>query len=70
MTEKLLDEMRAAVKDDKFFDFIANKYYELDKEDLKQIIMEMDWFIYTESPRIQREAEQYMLEALEEDDED
>lgn len=67
MTKILLDKMRTAIKDNKFFDFIANNYYQMDKEDLKQIIMEMDWFIYTENSRIQREAEQYVLEALEDE---
>lgn len=70
MTEKLLDEMRVAVRDDKFFDFIANKYYELDREDLKQIIIEMDWFIYSQSPKTQREAEKYVLSVLANEDED
>jgi len=70
MTEKLLDEMRIAVKNDRFFDFIANKYYELDREDLKQIILEMDWFIYNQSPTSQREAEKYVLSVLAGEDED
>lgn len=70
MTEKLLDEMRVAVRNDRFFDFIANKYYELDREDLKQIIIEMDWFIYSQSPKTQREAERYVLSVLANEEED
>lgn len=62
--------MRTAIKDNKFFDFIANNYYQMDKEDLKQIIMEMDWFVYTQSPKMQREAEQYVLSVLLGEDED
>lgn len=70
MTETLLDKMRVAVRDDRFFDFIANNYYEMDKEDLKQIIIEMDWFIYSQSPKTQREAEKYVLSVLANEDED
>jgi len=68
MTETLLKEMKQAVKEDKFFDFISDNYYRMEKEDLKQIIMEMDWFIYTKSPTSQREAEQYVLDVLEDKD--
>jgi len=68
MTETLLKEMKQAVKEDKFFDFISDNYYRMEKEDLKQIIMEMDWFIYSQSPKTQREAEQYVLNVLEDED--
>ena len=70
MTKTLLDEMRIAVRDDTFFDFIANNYYRMDKEDLKQIILEMDWFVYTQSPKTQREAEREVLSVLANEDED
>lgn len=68
MTKTLLDEIRKAVRDDRFFDFIANNYYRMEKEDLKQIIMEMDWFIYSQSPKKQREAEKYVLSVLANED--
>lgn len=70
MTKTLLDEMRIAVRDDCFFDFIANNYYKMEKEDLKQIIIEMDWFVYTQSPKMQREAERDVLSVLANEDED
>ena len=64
MTKEMLEKMRIAVRDDRFFDFIANNYYKMDREDLKQIILELDWFVYTQSPKTQREAEKYVLETL------
>lgn len=60
--------MRIAVRDDRFFDFIANNYCQMSKEELRQIIMELDWFIYTKSPTIQKEAEKYVLSILKGED--
>lgn len=64
MTDWFLNELEKSINEDRFFDFIANNYCQMSKEELKQIIMELDWFIYTQSPTSQKEAEQYVLNVL------
>lgn len=41
MTERLFNEMIKCVKNDTFYDFIANEYWQMDKDDLKGIILEL-----------------------------
>ena len=69
MTETLLKEMKQAVEENTFFDFISNNYHRMEREDLKQIIMELDWFIYQQNETSQREAEKYVYNVLSEEEE-
>ena len=41
MTNKQIDEIINAIKEDTLYDYIANNYYQFDKYDLKDILLEI-----------------------------
>ena len=59
-------EILQAIKDNKLYGFISNNYYEIDKEKLKDIILEL-YFIVTEEFNINdKELNDKLIEYLEE----
>ena len=59
-------EILQAIKNNNLYGFIANNYYEIDKEKLKDIILEL-YFIVTEEFNINdKELNDKLIEYLEE----
>lgn len=46
MTPELKTKLIKAVKEDRLYDFIANHYYEMDKEELKDVFLEVIYAIH------------------------
>lgn len=43
MTNKEIEGLISAIKDDTLYDYIANNYYQWSKDDLKNILLEIIW---------------------------
>ena len=37
------DEIMKAIEEDRLYDFIANNYYKMSKEELKDVLLEVIW---------------------------
>lgn len=46
MMRMMKDKVIQAIKENKLYDFIANHYWEMDRCDLKDIILELDYILY------------------------
>lgn len=42
----MTEEMKQAIEDNTFYDYIANEYYQMSKDELATIIKEYSYFIY------------------------
>ena len=45
--KNLLEQLKEAVSNHNIYDFIANNYWKMSKEELKDIILELDFTIYS-----------------------
>lgn len=45
--KNLLEQLKEAVSNHNIYDFIANNYWQMSKEELKDIILELDFAIYS-----------------------
>lgn len=41
------EELKVAIENNTIYDYISNNYYAMSKEDLRDIIKEYSYFIYT-----------------------
>lgn len=65
MEEKeLLQEISEAVEYGDFYEWVANNYYKLDKEQLKEIILNLDYAIHTEREEDLKRIENKMVDEL------
>lgn len=62
--DNLIEEIRQAINENRFYDFIANNYHRIDKSVLAFIIGELDFYLYERNKNV--EAENIMLENLKE----
>jgi hypothetical protein len=62
MISKFLD----AMDDDKEYDFIANNYYQMSKEDLKSILLEYIYAVHTRGLDFEKSVQEDVREELEE----
>lgn len=59
------DEVMKAIEENKLYDFIANNYWNMDKAELKDIILELIW-VYDEYGQASEEQRQHLLTCLSE----
>lgn len=45
-------EIMQAIKEDRLYDFIANNYYKIDREETRDLILELIYFVYEENKKI------------------
>lgn len=63
MTNKEIEGLISAIKDDTLYDYIANNYYKWSKDDLKNILLEIIW---TTRNYTLEEGEKELIENLKE----
>lgn len=63
MTNKEIEGLISAIKDDTLYDYIANDYYKWSKDDLKNILLEIIW---TARNYTLEEGEKELIENLKE----
>ena len=64
--EEFLKEVGGAIEQNKLYDWIAENYTRLTQTQLKELILNLDFAIYTEAPGKEINIEYKMLEELEE----
>ena len=53
------DEIMKAIEENRLYDFIANNYWNISKEELKDVILELIW-TFMDSPHLEEEIQQLL----------